>query len=94
MAVGLMRAPLHLARRRSQRMAMRMERISMRMRRRMSRTSIVRIMLLQSRRLGVAREEMDLVGRGGLVADVVAAGVGRGRALVGRRVAAIARVSS
>ena len=46
MADGLMRALLHLARNRSQRTAMRMETISMRMRRRMSRTSIVRIMLL------------------------------------------------
>jgi hypothetical protein len=89
-----MRAPLRLARNKSQRMAMRMERISMRMRQRMSRTSIVRIiMLLRSLRLRAAREETDLVGRGGLAADAVAAGVGRGRALVGRRVAAIARVS-
>jgi hypothetical protein len=89
-----MRAPLHLGRNKSQRTAMKMERISMRMRRRMSRTSIVRIMLLQSRRLRAAREAMDLVGRGALAADGVAAGVGRVRALVGRRAAAIARVSS
>jgi hypothetical protein len=54
----------------------------------------VRIMLLPSRRLLAAREGMDLVGRGVLAADAVAAGAGRVRALVGSRVAAIARVSS
>ena len=58
----------------------------------MSRTSIVQIMLLQSRRLQAAKEQMDLVGSGGLAADVVGAGVGRDPA--DRRAAAIARVST
>jgi glyoxylase-like metal-dependent hydrolase (beta-lactamase superfamily II) len=52
------------------------------------------MVLLQSRRLPVAREGTDLADRDGLAADGDAAGVDRVRVLAGRRVAAIARDSS
>jgi hypothetical protein len=59
-----------------------------------SRTSTAPMVLLQSRLLPVVRERTDLLDRDGLAAGVVAADGDRVRALVGRRVAAIARVSS
>jgi hypothetical protein len=59
-----------------------------------SQTSTAPMAFPQSRRLPAARERTDLVDRDGLAAGVVAAGGGPVRALVGRRVAAIARVSS
>jgi hypothetical protein len=77
--------------------SMRTGMISMRMekRRLKSRTSIAPMVFLQSRRLpAAARERTDPADRDVLAADVVAEAGGRVRALVDRRAAAIARVSS
>ena len=64
--------------------------------RRMSRTSIVRMVLLRFQRLLVVRGRTGPVDRDGRAVDVVVAGGGRvqDQVLVDRRVAAIGRVST